>query len=252
MANILSARRIGVQLEGGSLYRRTRVSLQISVGNVLTGKLGGLIGMFVANPPLIFPVLFAAALNPMPLIVGWCNTKKIILQNFAPVIVGITKHQKQLMKEFDVEIDEIKRLGATFIDKLVAELKTEMGTEAYNFQLDDHEISHAFEHWLEEADLTKLNDPAQKEKLKELLAKKIGIQPDDAHYLKVLEDSIRAGDSFCELSENMAKLKWKLEHRIDELDAEAHHHAGGAEDDDDNSGAVSGAGAKEGAKANNG
>lgn len=243
---------VASQKAGVGLCKRAYASMQRSAGEVLTGKLSGLIGALVSNPPLAFPALFSMASIQFPLVFGFCNFKGIISENLASVIAGMTRHQEQLMKEFDAQIEKIKGTITRFIGKMIEDLTKEMGLKAHKFNLDPHEISHAFEDWVREADLTKLDDPAQKRKLKELLAEHIDIQPEEEGYLGVLDRSLGT-EGFNQISREMAELKKKVDARTRELEAEADRgRSGAAADDDDNLGVVNGAGVKNGAKMKNG
>ncbi|OGC06323.1 hypothetical protein A2526_01415 [candidate division WOR-1 bacterium RIFOXYD2_FULL_36_8] len=151
---------------------------------------------------------------PQTLMVATCNTKEIIFANLGAVITGLEGHDRELAQKFEAEIDSIKGLVNGFISKLVTELKREMGVDAVDFNLDEHEISHAFEDWFEAADLSRLSDKAQVDALKALLRDHIGLEaanPEDQRHIKALDKKLASDGVVGHLANKMLDLYSKVE-----------------------------------------
>ena len=130
----------------------------------------------------------------LPLVFGWCNLQHIIYENLGSIIAGIKGRNTELIQKFDREIEALKKNTAGFINSMVEDLSKEMGLNDWEYELDDHEISHAFEDWLKEANFNDLANPAETARLKELIKGKIGIEAGEDNLDAIIGRHLASGD----------------------------------------------------------
>lgn len=181
-----------------------RVALSLP-GRILctVGQANQRVNMVIRNHPRLAQLAFAGAvllLKPadafllLPLMFGWCNLAHIIYENLGNIVAGIKGRNEELIQKFDREIEALKKNIAGFINSMVGDLRKDMGLNDWQYELDDHEISHAFEHWLEKADFNDLANPAETARLKELLKEKIGIKAGEDNLDAIIGRHLASGD----------------------------------------------------------
>ena len=154
-------------------------------------------GALLATVIILSPTLVSSAKGGLILGRGTCNLQHVIYENLGKILTGIKGRDNELIHQFRDEIGAIKSLITSFIGKMVTDLENEMGGDAVDYNLDNHSISHAFEDWLETADLTRLGDPSQKAQLRALLRERINLQEEDTEYSKIIEQALES-DGFLE------------------------------------------------------
>jgi len=221
------AKRIGNNCR--ALINRGIQNLQVEVGLAMI-KGGKVAEFYVVNPGIAAASAFMSIGSGMIAVAGICNLQKIVYERLGTVISGLKGENEQVMNKFQKEIDGIKGSINTFIGNLIDKLKKEMGPNAIDYDLDDHDISHAFEEWISTSDITKLSSPQSRQRLKELIMEHIQMDEKDQGYAKMIDDALQSDDFMGNLAGKMKSLREKVEN---ELHNQPHNPAQNQTDDDE-------------------
>jgi len=221
------AKRIGSNCR--ALITRGVQNLKVEVGLAMI-KAGSLAEFCAVNPGVAAASAMMNLGSGMIVVAGICNLQKIVYERLGSVISGLKGENEQIMNKFQKEIDAIKGSINTFIGKLVDKLKKEMGPNAIDYDLDDHDISHAFEEWISTSDITKLSTPEARQRLKALIMEHIQMDEKDQTYDKMIDEALQSDDFMGKLAEKMKDLRNKVEN---ELKNEPHKPTQTQTDDDD-------------------
>ncbi|NQU17233.1 MAG: hypothetical protein HQ564_04120 [Candidatus Saganbacteria bacterium] len=212
--------------------KNTALSLQGRISDFATSKYAPLIELAIMNPPLVIPMLQAIVINKVPIVFGICNLAHIIAENLGNIIAGIKGRNDELIREFQGQIDQIKSTINSFLDTLITDLRSEMGIDAIDYELDQHKISHAFEDWMRDANLMDLGNPKELAELKELLKERIGLDAEDDDLIKILENKLASADITEDLAAQVASLKLEMEEYIKDHPEETNDSDDDADNDD--------------------
>ena len=210
-----------LKVKAARLYLR----MQARVGGAMAS--GGRVGAALAAAPALLAVAAPVLLySPAAVIIGSCASMRIakerVCASLSGVVNGIRGHEEEVMLEFGKEIAAIKEMVVSFSSKIADSLRQEMGASAVNFNLDDHDISHAVEEWLTSVDISKINTPQERERLKQLVMRRIRIEASDSAYIAGLNRLFQSESFLAVLHQKMSELKQRAQQAAQRI---LHNHA---------------------------
>ncbi|NQU17234.1 MAG: hypothetical protein HQ564_04125 [Candidatus Saganbacteria bacterium] len=227
--------------------KNAALSLQGKISDLATSRFAPLIELAIMNPPLVIPALHAIALTKVTMVVCSCPSMRIMAERvrqdqqidhgrLEDIFGKITENNQELVALFGAQIDQMKATINSFLDVLITDLRSEMGINAVDYELDQHELSHAFMSWLKEADLADLNNPEQIDRLKELLKEKLGLEEEDDDYMAILEGRLSSDPNIAKLASEVADLAKEMgevfNEKIEDHDKDSDTDSDNDEDDD--------------------